>query len=63
MGTIFVDRAKYAELFGDPLVDAYHVFFKPEADPDTTYESRCRIPTERACSSRIGSPFTSTWPG
>jgi putative ABC transport system permease protein len=39
MGTIFVDRAKYAELFGDRLVDAYHVFFKPEADFDTTYEA------------------------
>jgi putative ABC transport system permease protein len=39
MGTIFVDRAKYAELFGDRLVDAYHVFFKPEADFDATYEA------------------------
>jgi putative ABC transport system permease protein len=39
MGTIFVDRARYAELFGDRLVDAYHVFFKPDADFDTTYES------------------------
>ena len=39
MGTIFVDRARYAELFGDRLVDAYHVFFKPDADFDATYEA------------------------
>lgn len=38
-GTIFVDRKKYAELFDDHLVDAYHVFFLPEANHDTTYES------------------------
>jgi putative ABC transport system permease protein len=38
-GTIFMDRAKYAELFGDPLVDAYHVFFRLDADPEATYES------------------------
>jgi putative ABC transport system permease protein len=37
MGTIFVDRARYAELFDDRHVDAYHVFFKPDADFDTTY--------------------------
>jgi putative ABC transport system permease protein len=38
-GTIFVDRARYAELFDDPLVDAYHVFFHPEADYDATFEA------------------------
>jgi putative ABC transport system permease protein len=39
MGTIFVDRKKYAELFDDRYVDAYHVFFKPEADFTTTYDA------------------------
>jgi putative ABC transport system permease protein len=38
-GTIFVDRKKYAELFGDTLVDAYHVFFEPDADADATYQA------------------------
>jgi putative ABC transport system permease protein len=38
MGTIFMDRARYAELFDDRHVDAYHVFFKPDADFDTTYD-------------------------
>jgi putative ABC transport system permease protein len=38
-GTIFMDRKKYAELFGDDLVDAFHVFFKPEADHAATFES------------------------
>ena len=36
-GTIFVDRARYAELYDDRLVDAYHVFFRPGADFDATY--------------------------
>src|SRR5262249_3757578 len=36
MGTIFVDRKKYAELFDDRVVDAYHVFFKPDAEFNTT---------------------------
>jgi putative ABC transport system permease protein len=39
MGTIFLDRKKYAELFDDQLVDAMHVFFRPEADHETTYET------------------------
>ncbi len=34
-GTIFLDRAKYSELFDDPVVDAFHVFFKEESDPTT----------------------------
>jgi putative ABC transport system permease protein len=38
MGTIFVDRKKYAELFDDRFVDAYHVFFKPDAEFNTTYD-------------------------
>jgi putative ABC transport system permease protein len=38
MGTIFMDRARYAELFDDRHVDAYHVFFKPDAHFDTTYD-------------------------
>jgi putative ABC transport system permease protein len=39
MGTIFVDRKRYADLFDDRFVDAYHVFFKPDADFDTTYDT------------------------
>ncbi len=31
-GTIFMDRKRYAELFNDQFVDAYHVFFDPGAD-------------------------------
>ena len=27
-GTIFMDRARYAELFGDPFIDMCHVFLK-----------------------------------
>jgi len=38
-GTIFLDRARYAELFDDHLVDAYHVFFDPAADFDATFEA------------------------
>jgi putative ABC transport system permease protein len=29
-GTIFMDRARYAKLFGDDLIDMCHVFLKPE---------------------------------
>lgn len=36
-GTIFMDRARYAKLFGDDLIDICHVFLKPDrtqaADP------------------------------
>jgi putative ABC transport system permease protein len=28
-GTIFIDRARYAKLFGDELIDICHVFLKP----------------------------------
>ncbi len=38
-GTIFIDRKKFAELFDDQLVDAFHVFFRPDADPDATYKA------------------------
>jgi putative ABC transport system permease protein len=30
-GTIFMDRARYAKLFGDDLIDMCHVFLKPDA--------------------------------
>ncbi|HUR53008.1 MAG TPA: FtsX-like permease family protein, partial [Gemmataceae bacterium] len=33
-GTIFMDRARYAQRFGDDLVDISHVFLKPGATPD-----------------------------
>jgi putative ABC transport system permease protein len=46
-GTIFVDRARYAELFDDRLVDAYHVFFRPDADRDSTYEAVRRRADEK----------------
>src|SRR5206468_2177102 len=29
-GTIFMDRARYAKLFGDELIDMCHVFLKPQ---------------------------------
>lgn len=35
-GTIFIDRARYAKLFGDDLIDICHVFLKPGADPADT---------------------------
>jgi putative ABC transport system permease protein len=31
-GSIFMDRRRYAELFGDPLIDMCHVFLKPGRD-------------------------------
>ena len=37
-GTVFMDRAVYARLFNDALVDQYHVFFKQEADQAATFE-------------------------
>jgi putative ABC transport system permease protein len=36
-GTVFLDRAKYTELFDDAFVDAYHVFIDPDADREATY--------------------------
>ncbi len=30
-GTVFLDRARYAQLFGDDLIDICHVFLKPGA--------------------------------
>jgi putative ABC transport system permease protein len=33
-GTIFMDRARYAQRFGDELVDITHVFLKPGATPE-----------------------------
>lgn len=35
-GTIFIDRATYAELFDDPWVDIYHVFFDKSKDDAAT---------------------------
>lgn len=32
-GTIFMDRARYAKLFGDDLIDICHVFLRPGAPP------------------------------
>jgi putative ABC transport system permease protein len=34
-GTIFMDRARYAQLFGDDLIDICHVFLKPDRPPST----------------------------
>jgi len=42
-GTIFVDRDRFAELFGDNLVDGFHVFFKPDANFDATYAEVQRL--------------------
>lgn len=35
-GTIFMDRKRYVELFGDDLVDIFHVYYRPEADKQAT---------------------------
>jgi putative ABC transport system permease protein len=39
-GTIFMDRVRYAQLFGDDLIDICHVFLKPERShlPDPALE-------------------------
>jgi len=37
-GTIFVERTIFAELFGENVVDGIHVFFRKDADFNTTYE-------------------------
>jgi putative ABC transport system permease protein len=34
-GTIFMDRARYARLFGDDLIDICHVFLKPDHSDST----------------------------
>jgi putative ABC transport system permease protein len=34
-GTIFMDRTRYAKLFGDDLIDICHVFLKPNFTPNT----------------------------
>jgi putative ABC transport system permease protein len=39
MGTLFIDRSKYVELFGEDVVDQYQLFFEPGADFDTTYDA------------------------
>lgn len=38
-GSIFMDRARYAELFGDNLIDMCHVFLKPGRTPAPGEES------------------------
>jgi len=35
-GTVFMDRRRYAELFGDSLIDMCHVFLKPAQSASTT---------------------------
>jgi putative ABC transport system permease protein len=35
-GTLFLDRARFAELFDDDYVDLFHVFFAPGADHKAT---------------------------
>jgi putative ABC transport system permease protein len=37
-GTIFMDRKRYAEVFGDNLIDMCHVFLKPERTGSATSE-------------------------
>ena len=34
-GTLFMDRTRYAEVFGDPYVDIYHTFFETPSSPET----------------------------
>ncbi len=38
-GTIFIDRARYAKLFGDDLIDICHVFVKPDHDAQVTEDA------------------------
>jgi putative ABC transport system permease protein len=38
-GTIFLDRARYRELFDDPWVDLYHVYFDKSADKTATFNA------------------------
>lgn len=45
-GSIFMDRAVFSKLFEDRLVDAYHVFFKLDADQSATYD-RMRLFTSK----------------
>lgn len=50
-GSLFMDRAKYAELFGDDLIDICHVFLKPGAGskPVEDYAARYGLfATDRA---------------
>lgn len=50
-GSVFMDRAKYAELFGDDLIDICHVFLKPGAGskPVEDYAARYGLfATDRA---------------
>ena len=35
-GTIFIDRARYAKLFGDDLIDICHIFLKPGQTSDSS---------------------------
>jgi putative ABC transport system permease protein len=46
-GTVFLDRAKYSELFNDAFVDAYHVFFDLNADHDPTFRRVQDFATDR----------------
>ena len=41
-GTIFMDRKRYAELFGDDLIDMCHVFLKSRPDGSAVADSRPR---------------------
>jgi putative ABC transport system permease protein len=48
MGTLFIDRSKYVELFGEDVVDQYQLFFEPGADFDATFEAVRRHTEQRA---------------
>ena len=41
-GTVLMDRNQYRKLFGDSLVDEFHVYLQPGADPDAVREKMLR---------------------
>lgn len=42
-GSLMIDRAFYAEAFQDPLVESYHVFFKPNVDAPATMSALRKV--------------------
>lgn len=45
-GTIFIDRQVYARLFGDNLIDIYHVFIEPSAGESSAFDRVSRLAAE-----------------
>jgi putative ABC transport system permease protein len=47
-GSILVDHSFFMKAFEDPLIDSYHVFFKDNADRETTFERVKKITDSHA---------------